>query len=128
LENQIGSNTLSLDYLPKCEQFFFRDKNYSTNFNFRILIVDDERLIRTTLNKFISKYAEEHKLNIEICESEDCMEALNVVYTYYKKKKKFDLIITDETMPYMRGSTLINILLKLADVFLLDKYSFIKIL
>ena len=57
--------------------------------------------------------AQEYKLNIETVDCENGMEGLYILHKYYKNKKQFDLIITDETMPFMKGSLMINILSKL---------------
>jgi len=94
----------------KAEQYFF---SKSENIILRVLVADDERLIRNTINKFFLKYAQEYKLNIETVDCDNGMEGLYILHKYYKNKKQFDLIITDETMPYMKGSMMVNILLKL---------------
>ena len=92
------------------EQYFMGNNESQV---YRVLIADDERLIRNTINKFFFKYAQEYKLNIETVDCENGMEGLYILHKYYKNKKQFDLIITDETMPFMKGSLMINILSKL---------------
>ena len=98
------------DKLEKVESFCF---NLGKDINFRILVVEDERLIRNTMKKFISKFAEEKKLNIETTVCENGFEGLDYVYRGCLNKKNFNLIICDETMPYMKGSIMINTLVKL---------------
>ena len=64
----------------------------------RILVVDDEREIRTILQQAISKYG---GLQVETAESGE--EALAKI-----RKNKFDLVLTDMKMPKMDGLQLVN--------------------
>ena len=50
--------------------------------------------------------------------TEDCENgfiALNKIYKNFLENKQFDLLISDETMPYMSGSILINLINKLSN-------------
>jgi len=97
------------------ESFYYKESLnlIEASIDYRFLIVDDERLIRNTLKRFTAKYAEENKLNIQTVESANGFEGLYVVYSRFNDKKLFNLIICDETMPFMRGSMMINNLTKL---------------
>ncbi|OGP97632.1 MAG: hypothetical protein A2Z51_00935, partial [Deltaproteobacteria bacterium RBG_19FT_COMBO_52_11] len=64
----------------------------------RILVVDDEREIRTILHQAISKFG---GLEVETAESgEEALEKIG--------KSKFDLVLTDMKMPKMDGLQLVN--------------------
>ena len=89
--------------------------SYSDNkdiINCRVLIVDDERLIRNTLKKFVAKFAKEFSLNIEATDCENGFEGLDCVYRSHIDKKCIDIIFCDETMPYMKGSLMMNTICK----------------
>ena len=102
---------LSLQNIPTIQTLIFKDytQNPHNPKSIRILIVDDERLIRNTMQRFISKVAIEENLNFESLDCENGFEALDFVYKASKYKTPINIIITDETMPFMKGSTLINI-------------------
>src|SRR4030043_551753 len=69
----------------------------------RILVVDDEREIRTILQQAISKYG---GLQVETAESGE--EALAKI-----RKNKFDLVLTDMKMPKMDGLQLVSEIAKI---------------
>lgn len=75
-----------------------------------ILLIDDEILIRKTLQRFFSRLADEYNLTIEIIQADNCFEAIDLIYRNYIEQKFIDAIFIDETMPIMRGSMLISIL------------------
>lgn len=76
----------------------------------RILLVDDERLIRQSEKNVINKYFKKKGISYEIEECTDGVECLFKIYEGLKNGKKYDLIITDETMNFMKGSTTTEIL------------------
>lgn len=90
--------------------------------DYRVLIVDDEVLIRKTLFRFFTRYSNESNINIEIIQSENCFEALNAIYQNFLENKFIDIMFIDETMPIIKGSELINLLKQLD-----NKNSFYKI-
>jgi len=79
----------------------------------RILIVDDESLIRQSQINLIKKYVVKKNISIEIEECEDGIECLYKIYKGLQKGIKYDLIITDETMNFLKGSFLAKIIKKL---------------
>jgi len=79
----------------------------------RILIVDDERLIRQSQKNLIKKYSEKKNILIEIEECEDGIECLYKIYKGLQIGKKYNLIITDETMNFLKGSFMAKIMKKL---------------
>jgi len=96
------------------------NKNNLSNINkcenvnvYRILIVDDEELIRKSQINIIKKYSIKKNILVEIEECEDGIECLFKIYKGSQIGKKYNLIITDETMNYMKGSFMAKILKKL---------------
>lgn len=73
------------------------DTDYKTPGTLSILVVDDEELVRGTL-RMILEHAHHH-----VHEADSAQTALNVLDSSIEH---FDLLITDETMPGMRGSQL----------------------
>jgi len=65
----------------------------------RILVVDDEASVRTSIKYFLGKIH-----GHEITEANDAFQAFNS----YREKGKFDLVITDYDMPGMDGIILIE--------------------
>lgn len=77
----------------------------------KILIIDDEKLVRGTLIRYFKKLNnEELETQFELIEAENAISALNLIFEYNLQNIKFDYIITDEMMPFLRGSSLIKIL------------------
>jgi CheY-like chemotaxis protein len=76
----------------------------------RVLLVDDEILIRKSLTRYFNKIGDEKKIFIDIREAENGFESLCVIYNYYVEGKKFDIVIIDETMPLIKGSMVIELL------------------
>jgi len=81
----------------------------------RFLIVDDEYIIRKSQSNIIKKYFLKKNINIEIEECEDGIDCLYKIYTGILKGITFDMIFTDETMNFMKGSMLAEIIQKLMD-------------
>jgi CheY-like chemotaxis protein len=76
-----------------------------------ILIVDDEALIRNTLKRHFTNITKSNpKLLFETAEAANCFQAINILYEKFNENIFFDLIIIDEYMPHMKGSTLIKLL------------------
>jgi len=98
-------NLLDEDELP-----FIKSHFNELHRPIRVLIVDDERLIRNTITKFISRIADEEKMNFESIDCENGFEGLHYMYKACKFKTPINIVITDETMPFMKGSMMINII------------------
>jgi CheY-like chemotaxis protein len=78
---------------------------------FKVLLCDDESLIRKTLHRFFNILSsEEPALLFEVEHSDNGFECLDLLYKHYCMGKYFDLIIIDETMPFFRGSQITNLL------------------
>jgi CheY-like chemotaxis protein len=81
----------------------------------RILLVDDEKLIRQSGKNVIKKYFNKKEINYEIEECSDGIECLYKIYEGIKNGIKYDIIITDETMNFMKGSSTAEILRNLME-------------
>jgi len=79
----------------------------------RILVVDDEKLIRQSQINIIKKFLGKKNTLFEIEECQDGIECLFKIYVGIVDGIKYDLIITDETMNFMNGSFMAKILKKL---------------
>jgi signal transduction histidine kinase len=82
----------------------FNDINFPMNTITRILVVDDEKLIRQSEVKIIQKYFKKIEKQVEIIECSDGAECLYQLFKGSQSGIQFDYIITDETMNFMRGS------------------------
>jgi two-component system cell cycle sensor histidine kinase/response regulator CckA len=62
-----------------------------------ILIVDDEALITSLYQEFLNDYG---------FDSIVCEDGASALRTFEQTNRPFDLVITDQTMPYMTGTEL----------------------
>jgi len=94
---------------------------YSTQFldslNFdedcvNIILIDDEKLARLSNKRFISDYAHNNNLNINIIEAEDGIECLYILYIFFKNGIKISCVISDQNMLHMNGSTTATVIKK----------------
>ena len=86
----------------------------SSQQTYRILICDDECLIRKMLSRYFNIITKENpKMVFDVTHSENGFECLNLIYKNYSEGKFFDILIIDETMPFFKGSQ-ITYLLKTA--------------
>jgi CheY-like chemotaxis protein len=77
----------------------------------RILVVDDEKFIRKSDFLQIKKFFKNNPtFKFEVTE---CCDGIDCLYKIYKGNKegiKYDYIITDESMNFMRGTLMIKVL------------------
>ena len=109
-------NNINLSNLEKKNtKIYIKNLNNFVSFNnsLKIIIVDDEKLIRQSERNVMNKYFKEKGISYEIEECSDGVECLYMIYDGMKNGKKYDIIITDENMNFMNGSTLCEILKKL---------------
>jgi signal transduction histidine kinase len=76
----------------------------------RVLVVDDEKLIRQSNINLIKKHFIDMDVNLLICECEDGFDCLDNIYRFKKKGIEFNYIITDQTMNYICGTVLSDII------------------
>jgi len=99
-----NTNTNQISYLQRENLNFDRKEDIC-----RILIVDDEEFIRKSQINVIKKFLK--KLNVKP-EFEECSDGIECLYKLYYNLKigiKFQIIFTDETMDFMKGSSMCKI-------------------
>jgi len=87
----------------------YADPVFKNEKTYRFLIVDDEALIRRSQKNLIEKYFRKKKVNILITECSDGVECLYKLYEGILNGIKYDMIFTDETMNFIRGTTMARI-------------------
>ena len=76
----------------------------------RVLIVDDEKLVRGTFKRYYKKLESDTGHQYEVFEADNALTALNLIHDDFMKKNIFDILIIDECMPFMKGSSLVKLL------------------
>ena len=102
----------------KKEDVFIEEINIITDKNilindknvFWILLIDDEKLIRESEINVINKYLKNKNILYHIEECTDGIEGLNKIHQGTITGIKYDIIITDETMNFFKGSFTANII------------------
>jgi CheY-like chemotaxis protein len=103
--SNVGTTPLNLEVISRMQM-----ENSTINL-FRVLLCDDETLIRKTLQRFFKQIEkDDHKFSFEIEHADNGFECLNQIYTNHNEGKYFDLLIIDETMPFFKGSQITNLL------------------
>lgn len=132
-KNNVNKNILA--NLTSYKKFNFNNDLQIYNKKFldevRILVVDDEKLIRKSNINLLTKFFKNKNLNFQAYECEDGFDCLNYIYQGKIVGINFDYIITDQTMNFITGnmlSDIINLLqekkvLKEIKIFLLTSYS-----
>jgi len=74
----------------------------------RVLIIDDELLIRSSLRRYFTKLNNrQENINYTTYEASNAFEAIINIYNLLLEKIHIDFIIIDEHMPYVKGSQMI---------------------
>lgn len=94
--------------------------NNLSNKILRILVVDDEKLIRQSSLNILRKYLNKMKIEYEIEECCDGIECIYKIYQGYSKGILYDFIITDETMNFFNGSYMARIIKNLIKENIID--------
>jgi signal transduction histidine kinase/CheY-like chemotaxis protein len=76
----------------------------------RILVVEDEELIKKSLIRNLETYFKKTEEKYEIKSCSDGVECLNILYKNKFDKIFYDAVITDVSMNYICGNMLINIM------------------
>ncbi len=101
VSSEVNKGTTMIIYLPQVvghetsrSENGSKEKATKSKEKYRILYVDDEPEIATMVKKMLEM------LKYEVCLKNDSNAALNL---FKEDPEHFDLIITDQTMPYMTG-------------------------
>jgi CheY-like chemotaxis protein len=70
----------------------------------RIIVVDDEKLVRGSQVRMLKAFFEKAGRVVEILEADDGLEALHLLYESLNSGKVIECIMMDETMKYLCGS------------------------
>lgn len=76
----------------------------------RIMICDDEQSIARSVEKLIKKYGDENNVSIQTVIANNGVACLNKICEDSQKGKKYDILLIDESMPFMSGSQCTKIL------------------
>jgi signal transduction histidine kinase len=79
-------------------------------YDFRVIIIEDEKILQYSHSKIVHGYFKKINKTVDIIECCDGVEGLNCIYKYVTNGKAIDLILSDESMNFMRGSMLYGIL------------------
>lgn len=72
---------------------------------FRVMFIDDDTNCLRSVTKIVEKLGREVNYQLVVDYANDPIECLNMMYVLLKEKNKFyDLVITDENMPFIKGS------------------------
>lgn len=100
IQSEIGTGTTFLIHLPKAnvqtkKNIAQEDKKHTRSL--KILYVEDEPIVQTVINEYLTR--DGHQVDLA-CNGADALRK------YYENKDKFDLVISDRTMPQMGGEQL----------------------
>lgn len=70
----------------------------------RILVVEDEKMLRKATAKGIRDYANENHIKVIVEECDDGFECLYKIYTGFSENHKYKCIITDDSMKFLNGT------------------------
>jgi signal transduction histidine kinase len=89
-------------------------ENVSSNYNFAVVVIDDQKLVRENTMNLINISLESLKISdFTILEGSDGIELLNILRLDRENKIKF--VFVDEYMEYLNGSEVITIIRKLEE-------------
>jgi signal transduction histidine kinase len=123
-QNQ-STETVKVSFHPRCDTDIYNEiykealseNNFSTldekdspGHDYCVLIVEDEVILRKAHSLLVFNFFNSLKKTVKIIECEDGADGLYQIYTHNKNGKKIDLILSDESMNFLRGSTLYGML------------------
>jgi hypothetical protein len=77
---------------------------------YNIIVVDDDIVIRQAAIRLLQKSFKEKNLSVKLLEASDGIKCLYIYYNLVKDGKTISFILSDETMIYMNGSYVSQIL------------------
>ena len=106
------------------ENIRFKTKNNNSSYSnisnnakkkLKIMIVDDESLIRKSHTMVVTRYFESKNIEVIVEECDDGFECINTIYKGLTNNIQYDYVFTDQTMEYMTGTTLAETISVLRD-------------
>ena len=91
------------------------------------MLCEDDYGIRSTIKRLFMRVSEEKKLSIDLEESINGIECLYKIYKDYINGTKYDSVLLDENMPFMKGSNCMTILKNLYTEGFLNRIRMISI-
>jgi hypothetical protein len=89
-----------------------------------IIIVDDEKMTRNSNIRIFTEIAEANNIPLTIFEAEDGLECLYLIFMCMKFGLKISMILSDQTMNFLNGSSLLNIIRNCIDNSVINKIPF----
>jgi signal transduction histidine kinase/CheY-like chemotaxis protein len=96
--------------LPITKRFLSNSAVGGAGGDYNIIVADDEVTIRQSTIRLLSRTLKKKNINANILEASDGIECLYHYYINNREGKNINCIISDETMAYMNGSTLSQLL------------------
>jgi len=87
----------------------------------RIIIVDDEKLVRESEMRMLKTFFHDKGVDVELHEASDGLECLHLVYALLNEGKSIECILMDETMKYLCGSLCSSFINSLVDLRVIPK-------
>jgi signal transduction histidine kinase/CheY-like chemotaxis protein len=75
---------------------------------FNILLCDDDLIILSSVKRLIIQILKNYNIEFEVDTISSGIECLYLIYNERKNQKYYDLLIIDESMPFMRGSLVVK--------------------
>ncbi len=101
-----NSNTFSINESVMTNSL----SNTNNNEIIKIMVVDDEKLIRKSTMNVLNSYFSKCEKNINIEECSDGVECLFKIYESLKTGEKYEWILIDQTMNFLNGNTTAKII------------------
>lgn len=76
----------------------------------KIIICDDEPCIATSVKNLAKKVSQDLLVSIETEITHSAVDCLYKIFKDYFNGRRYDILLIDETMPFMKGSALIKLL------------------
>lgn len=93
----------------------------------KILIIDDNYFIRSSLRNILIEIDRENQQNFEIIEGNDGVEILKEVIEHHRTDSTIDIVFTEEKMEYLDGSESIKIIRMLEKANRIRKTNFVSV-
>lgn len=89
------------------------NNNNNNNSLYKILVIEDNKLLRNSIDKKVKKALSNLKIDCNVLSGEDGIDCLKHILDDQNEGNKIKLIISDENMEYMNGSEAVKIIKEL---------------